>query len=111
MSQAEHRKPLKPSGALDKFKYEDTTPEIGREFLDVNIVDDLWNAPNADEVLRDLAITSKSRLSSPKVPLMSTYNVDSLSNTGGNQSLSEALSSLGRRQISPTSCRRNLSTD
>lgn len=52
--------PLKPSGALDKFSFEDTTPVIGREFLNVNIVDDLMNAPNGDELLRDLAITSES---------------------------------------------------
>jgi hypothetical protein len=52
-------KPLKQSGALEQFSYEETTPIIGREFLDVNIVDDLLNASNADELIRDLAITSK----------------------------------------------------
>jgi hypothetical protein len=31
---------------------------IGTEFHNVDIVDDLMNAPNADELLRDLAITS-----------------------------------------------------
>lgn len=47
------------SGALDgKFKFEETTPVIGREYPSVNIVDDLLNAPNADELIRDLAITS-----------------------------------------------------
>lgn len=51
-------KPLKQSGALEKFSYEETTPVIGREFLNVNIVDDLLNASNADELIRDLAITS-----------------------------------------------------
>lgn len=51
--------PLKLSGALDQFSFEDTTPVIGREFLNVNIVDDLLNGPDADERLRDLAITSK----------------------------------------------------
>ena len=61
MAQCENNKPLAPSGCLNKFKYEDTTPEIGREFLNVNIVDDLWNAPNADELLRELAITSESQ--------------------------------------------------
>lgn len=50
--------PLKLSGALDKFSFEDTTPVIGREFHNVNIVDDLLSAPDADELLRDLAITS-----------------------------------------------------
>lgn len=51
--------PLKLSGALDDFEYEDTTPIIGREFLNVNIVDDLLKGPNSDERLRDLAINSK----------------------------------------------------
>lgn len=50
--------PLKLSGALNHFKHEDTTPIIGREFIGVNIVDDLLNAENADELLRDVAITS-----------------------------------------------------
>lgn len=57
------REPLKLSGALEQFQYEDTTPVIGREFLNVNIVDDLLNSPNADELLRDLAITSTPYLS------------------------------------------------
>jgi hypothetical protein len=56
--QPSYPKPLKQSGALEKFSYEETTPVIGREFLNVNIVDDLLNAPNADELIRDLAITS-----------------------------------------------------
>lgn len=53
------REPLKLSGALEKaVAFEDLTPTIGREFPTVNIVDDLLNADNADELLRDLAITS-----------------------------------------------------
>lgn len=52
--------PLKQSGALEQFKFEETTPVIGREFLNVNIVDDILNASNADELIRDLAITSTS---------------------------------------------------
>lgn len=52
--------PLKLSGVLNKFTTEDTTPVIGREFVNVNIVDDLLKAPNSDELLRDVAITSKS---------------------------------------------------
>jgi hypothetical protein len=51
--------PLRPSGKLDEFKWEDATPVIGREYPSINIVDDLMNASNADELLRDLAITSK----------------------------------------------------
>lgn len=50
--------PLKLSGALKDVAFEDTTPVIGREFFNVNIVDDLLNGPNSDEKLRDLAITS-----------------------------------------------------
>lgn len=61
MVQQQFPKSLELNGSLSKFNYEDTTPEIGREFLNVNIVDDLINAPNADDVLRDLAITSKSQ--------------------------------------------------
>ncbi|ROV93176.1 hypothetical protein VMCG_08750 [Cytospora schulzeri] len=53
--------PLKLSGALDKFEYEDTTPVIGREFLNVNIVEDLMNSNNSDELLRDLAINISQR--------------------------------------------------
>jgi hypothetical protein len=52
--------PLTASGALDgKFKFEEATPVIGREYPDVNIVDDILNAQDDDELLRDLAITSK----------------------------------------------------
>ncbi|KKY33980.1 putative taurine dioxygenase family protein [Diaporthe ampelina] len=53
--------PLKLSGVLDKFTTEDTTPVIGREFVNVNIVDDLLKAPNSDELLRDVAITISQR--------------------------------------------------
>jgi hypothetical protein len=54
------RAPLKQSGLLnEKFASDDLTPVIGREFLKVNIVDDLLNAPDANALLRDLAITSK----------------------------------------------------
>ncbi|PWY86689.1 alpha-ketoglutarate-dependent sulfonate dioxygenase [Aspergillus heteromorphus CBS 117.55] len=53
--------PLQLSGALDQFAFEETTPVIGREFPTVNIVDDLLNASNADELLRDLAITISQR--------------------------------------------------
>jgi len=52
------RKPLKSSGSLDQSKSEDITPAIGTEFPEANLVEWL-NAPNADELLRDLAIKSK----------------------------------------------------
>lgn len=50
-----YRRPLKLSGALDAFDYEDVTPVIGREFAGVNIVNDILGNEDA---LRDLAITS-----------------------------------------------------
>lgn len=54
-----HREPLKLSGALDQFKFFDTTPVIGREFVDVDLAEWL-RAPNSDELIRDLAITSEA---------------------------------------------------
>ena len=52
--------PLKLSGALD-FEYDDLTPVVGREFANVNIVDDLLNSPDGDGLLKDLAITISRR--------------------------------------------------
>jgi hypothetical protein len=54
---SESPSPLKLSGALEAYESFDVTPVIGREFPAANVVDWL-NAPNADELLRDLAITS-----------------------------------------------------
>lgn len=51
--------PLSVTGALDQHKFEEVTPVIGREYPTVNLVDDVLNAKNADELIRDLAITSK----------------------------------------------------
>lgn len=53
-----HKEPLKLSGILDQYKSFDVTPVIGREYSDVNLVDWL-RAENSDELIRDLAITSK----------------------------------------------------
>jgi hypothetical protein len=50
-------KPLKLSGALNDFDYVDVTPAIGREFPKASLAEWL-NAPNADDLIRDLAITS-----------------------------------------------------
>lgn len=56
--------PIRTTGVLDAaHKFEEVTPVIGREYPDTNIVDDLLNASNADELLRDLAVTSKSHAS------------------------------------------------
>ena len=54
-----HKEPLELSGALDIFQSFDVTPVIGREFVGVDLA--AWlTAPNSDELIRDLAITSKS---------------------------------------------------
>jgi hypothetical protein len=55
----QHKEPLKLSGALNHFESFDVTPTIGREFVGVNLADWL-KAPNSDELLRDLAITSSN---------------------------------------------------
>ena len=54
-----YREPLKASGKLDAFQFEESTPVIGREYPTLNIVDDILNADNSDELLKDLAIASK----------------------------------------------------
>jgi len=60
---AHAQEPLIPTGVLDKFGFEEVTPIIGREFPTLNIVDDLLNADDADELLRELAITSSPHFS------------------------------------------------
>ncbi|KIW46765.1 uncharacterized protein PV06_02404 [Exophiala oligosperma] len=61
-SRPRNEKPLKKSGVLDAaFAYDELTPAIGREYPKANIVDDLLNAPNSDQLLRDLAITISER--------------------------------------------------
>lgn len=50
--------PLQLSGALDGFEHDDLTPIIGREFININIVNDILKAPNSDERLREVAILS-----------------------------------------------------
>lgn len=82
-----HRKPLKLSGALDQFEHFDVTPVIGREYVNVNVVE-LLEAPNSDELLRDLAITSAAPVAPPRL--------DALANTRM-QSRNAAWSSSGRR--------------
>jgi len=55
------RKPLELSGALEQYEQFDVTPVIGREFPKANVVEWL-KAPNSDELIRDLAITSTFEL-------------------------------------------------
>lgn len=49
-------KPLTYSGSLEKYQYNDLTPVIGREFLDIQVADLL---KGDDQVIQDLALTSK----------------------------------------------------
>lgn len=54
------REPLALEGHLEKYKSFNVTPVIGTEFPDANVAE--WiKAPNCDELLRDLAITSKRK--------------------------------------------------
>ncbi|KAH6843267.1 hypothetical protein B0I37DRAFT_215237 [Chaetomium sp. MPI-CAGE-AT-0009] len=55
-----HKEPLQLSGALDHLEHFDVTPVIGREYVNVDLVE-LLRAPNSDELLRDLAITISQR--------------------------------------------------
>lgn len=58
-TKSRNKEPLKKSGSLEAaFDFEDITPTIGRE-ITAQIVEDILNAPNADDLLRDLAITSE----------------------------------------------------
>ena len=51
--------PLKKTGVLDSaFEFEDVTPVIGRGYPKARIVEDILGAENADELIRDIAITS-----------------------------------------------------
>lgn len=59
--ETQHKEPLKLSGALNAFQSFDVTPVIGREFIGVDLA--AWlTAPNSDQLIRDLAITSKKPL-------------------------------------------------
>ncbi|KAK5170624.1 uncharacterized protein LTR77_005213 [Saxophila tyrrhenica] len=53
--------PMKPNGSLDDYKYNDLTPCIGREFPTANLVD-MMNAPNSNELIAELALTSMENL-------------------------------------------------
>lgn len=56
---SQHREPIKLSGALDGIDHFEVTPIIGREYRNVDLAEWL-RAPNSDDLLRDLAVTSKS---------------------------------------------------
>ncbi|KAK3492763.1 uncharacterized protein B0T23DRAFT_149005 [Neurospora hispaniola] len=56
----DHKEPLELSGALEQFENFEVTPVIGREYVNVDLVEWL-RAPNSDKLLRDLAITISQR--------------------------------------------------
>lgn len=59
--------PIQPKGVLEQFESFDVTPAIGKEFPKADLAE--WiNAPNSDDLLRDLAVTSKIRPIPPKLP-------------------------------------------
>ena len=95
-----HKEPLKLSGALDQFEHFDVTPVIGREYVNVSLAE-LLKAPNSDELIRDLAITSTSRLTFIHVN-ESTNNFP--------KSPSAVSSSSASRTTSPTISRRSSSS-
>jgi hypothetical protein len=48
--------PLKSSGSLDQFEKVQVTPVIGTEFKEGIQIVALLNAPNSDDLIRELAI-------------------------------------------------------
>jgi hypothetical protein len=52
---------VKSTGALDQYENFEVTPVIGREYPHANLVSWL-KAPNSDELLRELALTSTCHL-------------------------------------------------
>lgn len=56
-NEGEYPQPLQLTGALDQFESIRSTPCIGTEFPKANLVEWL-RAPNSDELIRELAITS-----------------------------------------------------
>lgn len=49
---------VKSTGVLDAYEHFEVTPVIGREYPHANLVD-LLNASSSDELLRELALTSR----------------------------------------------------
>ncbi|PIA94687.1 Alpha-ketoglutarate-dependent sulfonate dioxygenase [Cercospora beticola] len=61
MAPAAFQTPVEPCGALDAITFDDVTPAIGREYVNVNIVEDILNAQDANKRLRDLAYAISAR--------------------------------------------------
>lgn len=54
------QKPIPYTGSLDSYTFRDSTPVIGREFENLQVVE-ILNAPNRDQLIRDLAVTISQR--------------------------------------------------
>ena len=61
------KEPLQLKGVLDQYDSFDVTPIIGREYPTANLKEWL-EAPNSDELLKELAITSQFLRFSQRVP-------------------------------------------
>lgn len=59
--QARTPEPLRLSGAIKSYKHVEMTPVVGTEFLEGSLAE-MMSAPNSDELIKDLAITSKCPL-------------------------------------------------
>lgn len=57
-----HKEPLQLQGVLDQYESFDVTPIIGKEFPAASLKDWL-EAPNSDDLLREIAITGQYPLS------------------------------------------------
>ena len=60
-AQPRRTRPVTYTGLLDAWNSYDSTPAIGREFSNLQVVD-LLRASNSDEVIKDLAVTSTTIL-------------------------------------------------
>ena len=67
------REPLQLKGVLDSYQSFDTTPVIGREFVNLNLKEWL-RAPNTDDLIRDLAITSQQPYFCPQHLVLTVRN-------------------------------------
>jgi hypothetical protein len=52
------KEPLHSTGSLDTFPHDHLTPSTGTEFTSATQLSALLKAPNADQLIRDLAILS-----------------------------------------------------
>lgn len=61
---------MRPSGALHKHKHIEVTPALGTEFPEANLTE-MMNSPDADQFIKDLAITGEPYIGIPLSQYMS----------------------------------------